>query len=285
MFKFVVYLLMGIVFLTQFACTPKAVKPTKPAVEEAQATTGIFNLKAYVIKEQVNIRQQPTTGSKIVATLQDGDAVQILENQKGWYRISAENGVQGWVRSDLIGPRNLSKTVMAAAFNDSVMPNFSAQLFIDKNQPYKVIYLKFDNIDPSRMDLYVKRIANAYQQKVYAGTVSIHVIKDNSDEFIKSYTFKGAPIAEVSLPVLSFGVLQKFKLQGKAVTLQVLVEGQKSKSQLLSLAKQVSKKYGYPIEKAEVILRAWPSKKCLLYYVEDGYGEDYYFNRCQPPAS
>ncbi len=285
MLKFVVYQLLVIVLLTHFGCAPKAVKPTKPAATKSPAISGIFNLKAYVIKEQVNIRQQPSTGSKVIATLRDGDAVQIMENQKGWYRINTENGTQGWVRSDLIGPRNLSKTAMAAAFNDSIMPNFSAQLFIDKNKPYKVIYLKFDKLNPSQIDLYVKRIVNAYQQKVYPGPVTVHVIKDNSDEFIKSYTFKGAAIAEIALPILPYGVLQKFELQDKAVKLYILVGEQKTKNKLLSLAKQASKKYSYPIEKAEIILRAWPSKKCLLYYVEDGYGEDYYFDRCQPPAS
>ena len=174
---------------------------------------------------------------------------------------------------------------MAAAFNDSIMPNFSAQLFIDKNQPYKVIYLKFDKISSGKMDTYVKRIVRAYQQKVYGGDVTGHVIKDNSDSFLKNYTFRGNGLKTIPLPILNVGVLQKFELNGKAVKLHILVDKFKNKQQLLKMARAASARYDYPFEKAEIIVRSWPSRKCLLYYVEDAYGEDYYFDRCQPPAS
>ncbi len=275
---------LGILFLLYFsACTPRVTQKA-PSAEPALPQTA-QTLRAYVIKETVNVRQASTTGSAIVATLEDGSPVQILENKNGWYHIVMENGKSGWVRSDLVGPRNLSKTIMAAAFNDSIMPNFSAQLFIDKNKPYKVIYLQFEKHPGTKMDLYVKRIVNAYQEKVYRGAVTVHVLRPNSDQFLKSYTFKSRGIAEIPLPVLPAGILQKVELHNNNIKLHIVMNTPATHQTLLKVARKASGRYSYPFEKAEIIIRARPSKQCLLYYVEDAYGEDYYFDRCQPPAS
>ncbi len=269
----------GILFIT-LSCAPKVVKKEAPA----KGPVGAAYHVAYAIKEKVNVRQEPNARAGVVAQLEDGDRVLVLKNRKGWYQIQLDSGKKGWVRSDLVGPRNLSRTRMAAAFNDSVMMAFPAELFIDKNKPYKVIYLKFKKQNPVKMDLLVKRIARAYQQKVYPGAITVHVIKDNSDKFIKTYTFKAQGIAHVPLPVLPMGILEKVSLQGKSLKLQIIVPPNATKKALLRLARKVSARYEYPFEKVEIVLKEMTTHKCRLYFMEDGYGEDFAFDRCRPKA-
>ncbi len=278
------FLIIHSLFLL-LSCNPKLSKKTAPSLPKNDLLKEKFKLTAFVIKDHINIRKTPSTNAQVVFTLQDGETVQITENKNGWYHIITAEGQEGWVRSDLIGPRNLSKTAMARALNDSIIPNFSAQLYIDKNHPYQVIYLKFNNIEPASMDSYVKKIVRLYQQKVYPGPVTVHIIKNNSDGFIKDYHFKGIGLAKIELPVLPVGILKTFKINKNSVKLQIVIPKKISKKELLSLARSASQKYGYPITKAEIIVRSALSQKCLLYYLEDAYGEDYYFDRCTPPAS
>ncbi|MHB2155282.1 SH3 domain-containing protein [Calditrichota bacterium GD2] len=267
------------------ACMPSAVKKVEEPAEHRDISRPAIGIKAYVVKESVSLRQGPAFTASIKTTLQDGEALRILENRNGWYHVITESGLKGWVRSNLVGPRNLSKTLMATAFNDSIMPRFSAQLFIDKNKPYRVIYLQFADGKTSKPYSIIKRIARAYQKKVYHGTVTVHLIKPNSRKPVKTYTFKGLEIGDIPLPVLPVGILHGLKLNETAVKLYIFAPDNISRNKLLNMARKASATYEYPFEKTEIIVRSLGNKKCRLYYIEDAYGEDYAFGRCGPPSS
>lgn len=49
-----------------------------------------------------NIRQAPNTGSSIVATAQKGDKLTRLEINGSWIKVRTEDGVTGWIHSNLV---------------------------------------------------------------------------------------------------------------------------------------------------------------------------------------
>ena len=53
---------------------------------------------------ELNIRNEPNTSAKILMTLKNGDAVEVLEQQDRWLRIRTADGIMGWgARSGKIG--------------------------------------------------------------------------------------------------------------------------------------------------------------------------------------
>ena len=59
----------------------------------------------WVYKPTVNIRDKASGSGEKLAQLVDGDSVIVLENENGWYQIKTIDGTSGWIRSDLLGPK------------------------------------------------------------------------------------------------------------------------------------------------------------------------------------
>lgn len=57
----------------------------------------------HIVKVKVaNLRNQPTTRSRIIGTLVYGDALRTLERKSGWVRVQREGGLRGWVARRLL---------------------------------------------------------------------------------------------------------------------------------------------------------------------------------------
>jgi hypothetical protein len=123
------------ILIVFFACTKEVIKKESEATGAESAST------AYVINETVNLRSNNNTNSTIIKKLKDGQQVSIIHNLDGWYEIYDDEHNQGWLRSDMVGPKELSRTVLATTFVDSVLPGFKSKMYFDKTDLYKTIYL------------------------------------------------------------------------------------------------------------------------------------------------
>jgi len=284
-------------FIFIFACTPKALKKSK--VAKSPSKTNLV-LDGYVLKENVRLRSEASTKAQVVTTLEDGDALQLLTNQHGWYGVITDNGKRGWIRSNLVGPRSLSRTRLAACFVDSVLPAFKAQLFFDKQDLYKTLYLTlpaFYYVSKKKSRNLAKEIGLAYQRKVYPGKVEIRVLKPNSKQLYFKLKLAGRGLVRVPVPFLKCGRLVKFEKRGKQVKIYIIVSDSLNRTILLKTARSISAQYDYPFTKAEIYMISdnpaglqfikhfdkipQDQSVCRLYYIEDKNGEDYRFDFCR----
>ncbi len=288
------FLSASVLIFLFLSCNPSTVKKESVSVP----VTGIFP-PLYVIKEQVNMRSRPSAQSSKIGVLQDGDELQVLKNQNGWYKIITDDGKKGWLRSDLAGPRSLSLTRMASAFTDSLLPAFNAKMFFDKTDLYKTIYLTlkpgfYSSEKKARKE--AQRIGRAYQQKVYRGALEIRVMHPNSEELFLRINLPAIGLTKIPVPVLRYGVLISLQERNRAVSIFTAVPDSISNKQLLRAARKISARYDYPFTKAEIYMvsdspaglqylqnfKKGPADKklCRLYYLEDADGEDYRFRFC-----
>ncbi len=288
------FLSASVLLILFLSCNPRVVKK-----ESLPAQTAGHFPALYVIKEQVNMRSAPAAQSSKVAVLEDGAELQVEKNKNGWYKIITDDGKNGWLRSDLAGPRNLSLTRMASAFTDSILPAFKAEMFFDKTDLYKTIYLTLrDDFYSSqkRVRREAQKIGRAYQQKVYHGALEIRVLHPQNKELFLRLKMPAAGLAKIPLPILKYGVLISLHEKNKAVSLFIAVPDSISDKQLLRAARKISARYDYPFTKTEIYMvsatpaglkylahfKNKPADKtlCRLYYLEDADGEDYRFRFC-----
>ncbi len=50
----------------------------------------------------VNVREEPTTNSKIIATVNPNDTFEFSEVRDNWYKIVVQEGIEGWVSGNYI---------------------------------------------------------------------------------------------------------------------------------------------------------------------------------------
>lgn len=279
------------------ACSPYAAREKTPEDKSSPAESV---RTGYVLKENVNLRAGGNTRSEIVNTLSDGDEVRIHRNVRGWYEITADNHAHGWIRSDLIGPRSLSHTRMAAAFTDSTLPAFKSELYFDKTELYRTIYLILpENYygSESGANAQARKIGDAYQEMVYQGDIEIRVMKPTTQELFSKIHLPAIGDAEIPVPILDHGWLVSLKTPKKyQVVLNIAVPETVRDTDLLQMARNISGIYGYPYTKAEIFMvndnvnglrqlhmtnqsLSDPSD-CRLYYLEDKDGELYKYGYC-----
>ena len=294
MFRFIVLI---IITLLLFSCSPKAVKKESGSLEKPDYSS---LYKAYVLKEQVNVRASHSTRAGIVKRLNDGEEVQIIRNVNGWYEIKLDQKSNGWVRSDLVGPRLLSRTCLAAAFVDSVLPAFDTQIYFDKKGLYRIVYMVLAESfykSKNAAERQAKKIGKVYQEKVYAGNVEIRVIFPESKSLFTKVELKGIGNPDVPVPILESGRLVLLKTgKRNEVALNIAVPQSVNNQQLLKMARNISSAYDYTFTKIEIYIAAdtaeglaylkdtnqkpLNTRVCRLYYLEDKHGEDYRFNYC-----
>ena len=103
------------------------------------------NSYLWAFKPSTNIRESNSARSSKFAVLTDGDSIMVMSNDNGWYKVKTESGKTGWIRTDLLGPKNLSAFRYAVAFVDSLKENKDIELYFDKKLHHKRIYLFFQN--------------------------------------------------------------------------------------------------------------------------------------------
>ena len=69
--------------------------PPPPAVEEGELSVKVSH---------ANVRQEPSTKSRVVATLTQGTIIEKLEESGNWIKIKLANGTIGWIYKTLVGP-------------------------------------------------------------------------------------------------------------------------------------------------------------------------------------
>ena len=251
-------------------------------VKEESAALVSMLPKAFIIKEEVNLRAGHHLKSDIIGKMKDGDALYILKNKAGWYNIKTDEGKTGWVRSDMAGPKELCRTCLAGTFADSIMPAFRGDIFFDKKETYKVIYLTFEDEfydSEQKARNQAKKTGAAYQKKVYPGAVEIRVLKPESNDLFTKVGLPAIGLADLPVPVLSTGYILSLNEQNNQVALSIAVPAEIAGNDMLNLARSVSAVYDYPINKVEIHLRAETDyNKCLLYYLEDKDGEFYEYD-------
>lgn len=77
-------------------------KPTEEPTTKPTEKPIKFPTKGHIKVDSAYIREKPTTGSKAVGTLLNGTRVEILEQTGEWYKISYQDRIFGYIRSDLI---------------------------------------------------------------------------------------------------------------------------------------------------------------------------------------
>lgn len=286
----------GITLLLIFlvSCGPKVVKKEPvPAKEEEPSLP-----QAWVIKEAVNVREEGTTNAPVVTTLNDGDKVYLIKNKGGWYKIRYAGNELGWVRSDLVGPRYLSRTILARTFVDSILPALNAEMYFDKDEPFRIIYLiipESDYSSKSRAAQKAREIGRVYQEKVYPGDLEIRIMNpDAQKELFMKIQLEAVSLPDTPVPIIEYGRLHTLDTPDFGeVRLWVLVPDSLSNEKGLEMARSISSIYAYPYTKAEIFLveNSPEGRNYLqdpdvekisepvikLYYLEDKDGEYYQF--------
>jgi SH3-like domain-containing protein len=283
------------IILLLLSCSKTIVQKDVPKTEEIKP----IYPTAYIIKESVNIRTKPTAKAPIKTQLKDGDKIELIKNQKGWYHITNAENIDGWVRSDMVGPKNLSRTILASAFIDSTLPNFNVKMFFDKKDLYKIVYLIFPDQDyknPKNLKMKAKKIAKQYQKEVYPGAVELRIMRTDEKTLFKKIKLKPRSIADIPHPIIRHGRLIELSVNSKdELIIKIVVPDSIGNQKLLKMAKNISKIYDYRIKKIEIFMgldsqegieylkRPKDHKKstlCKLYYLEDAAGEYHSFKQC-----
>lgn len=188
-----------LILIVLFACTKKSIKNDGGSPESKSAST------AYVIKETVNLRGDNNTNSQIIKKLNDGQPVSIIRNVNGWYETYDNERNKGWLRSDMVGPKELSRTLLATAFIDSVLPGFKSEMYFDKTYLYKIIYLilpKSYYVSSGKAETYAMQIGKAYQKAVYPGSLEIRVMKENREDLFIRLQLNAIGDANMPVPII-----------------------------------------------------------------------------------
>lgn len=236
----------------------------------------------------VNVRQAGRENAEKLTLLADGDSVAVIGNQNGWYQIRTGNRTEGWVRSDLLGPKNFSTFNKAVAFVDSLREKNGTEVYFDKNLYHKRIYIKFPAAyyqSRSRIDQEAQILLRTFQHQVYRGNVTARVLKTGSEDEYLTLESKGEVNADPLLPVVPFGTIraaQRGYADGIALTYEAPLEI--DDQNLLKTARALSASYPLTYKKIRISFISQDGNGreiCRLYFIEDSSGEEYRFNECE----
>lgn len=271
------YLVISSLIVFIFSCTPKVVKEPPPTVEQP-------DLKyLWAFNKTVNVRAENSANANKVATLTDGDSVKIIRNNKGWYEVLFNNGTKGWIRSDLLGTKNMSAFRKAITFSNNLKETENITLYFDKEIQHKRIFLEYPEDEySSRKNIENKtnEIGKNYQEKVYPGQVTIKVIEPGEQSEFLTIDLSGSPNADVNLPVFNFGILEEIDIKNlNELKLVISVNENIPNADMLKEARRIAGSFPLTFKKVNVTFKN-KSQECILSFVEDATGENYKFNQC-----
>ena len=242
----------------------------------------------WAFSPSVNVRGARQESADKLIQLTDGDSVAVVTNQDGWYQIRTDNQTEGWVRSDLLGPKNFSAFKRAVDFVDSLRDKNGTELYLDKNLYHKRIYIQFPSAyyqSRTGVEEETKTLLRVYQKKVYRGDVTARVLKPGSEDEFLTLESKGEANADPLLPVILFGVIKTaHRAYPNGINLTYSAPADISDQQLLKTARALSASYPLTYKKVEIVFvteNGDDEEVCRLWFVEDSYGEEYKFNDCR----
>jgi hypothetical protein len=263
-----------------FYCAPKKVVKEMPLPAEIPVKDVTY-LWSY--KPAVNVREQASAESNKIKQLADGDSVVVLKNINGWYQIILSSGEMGYIRSDLLAPKECAIFPKAIHFIDSLKENRNIEVFFDKQDQHKQIYISYPNsfyTSEGTITQATEQLVDRYQESVYAGSVTAYVLEQDSKEMYRKYDFSGIANADVLLPVLPFGRLENIKriLPDKIILVIDIPDGIGDR-ELLSASRKMSA--SYPTTYTHVEFRFFNrDHPCRFWFLEDASGEQYQYNHC-----
>lgn len=276
--RFIIKTLNIILLIFIYSC---AVKKHTPEYTETSPPAIRYDY-LWAIKDKVNIRANSSADSPEIGSLNNGDSVIVIANKNGWYQIRTESNKNGWIRSDLLGPQNLSIYPKAVDFADSIKTSDNVDLFFDKRLQHRRIYLTFPTGLYTNRDYLItesKKIGADYQKKVYSGDISVVLLQPGSEEIFNSFDLNGLVNSEAILPVIPFGKIIDAQLAGKKAKLTYIVEEQIPGDKFITTARKMAGTY--PISYSEIVLAFLDeNKNCRFWYKEDGNGEIFKFDSC-----
>jgi hypothetical protein len=237
----------------------------------------------WAYKKTANVRANNSASSNKVASIIDGDSVKVLKNKNGWYEVILDNGTNGWIRSDLLGTKNMSVFSKAITFSNNLKENENINLYFDKKIQHKRIFLEYPAnkySSKSIIEKETKKLGKKYQEKVYPGKVTIQVIEPEKQTEYLTISLPGSPIADINLPVFNFGILDEINIVNhNELILAITVKENIENARMLKEARKISG--NFPLTFKSVNVNFIDVKKnCLLSYIEDASGENYKFNHC-----
>jgi hypothetical protein len=237
----------------------------------------------WAYKSAVNVRATASASSVIIGQLADGDSVVVLKNEKGWYQITVSSGKTGYIRSDLLSPKGHSIFPRAVHFIDSLKAKHAIEVFFDKQQQHKQIYISYPKEfykSETAIARATRHLVNGYQKSVYAGSITALVLKPDSEEIYQKYEIIGLINADLLLPVLPFGLLDSvtIELPDKIILVMKIPDGIEDR-EFIPVSRKMSA--GYPPTYTHVEFRFLAGNgSCRFWFLEDGSGEQYCYNRC-----
>jgi hypothetical protein len=241
----------------------------------------------WVFKPTVNIRDESSESGEKLAQLNDGDSVIVLTNKNGWYQIKTLDGKSGWVRSDLLGPKELSAFPSAVRFIKILKEKDQTDIYFDKKLYHKRIYISFpSDMYSSRRNIENKtrNLLKQYQQEVYSGHVTARVLKPNSDEEYLTIEVEGDVNADPLLPVVPFGRIERVDRNNPSeIKLSYSTPEDISDENLILTARKLSSVFPISYRRIEITFKNAPysmEEPCRLWYIEDKNGEDYKIGQC-----
>jgi hypothetical protein len=269
-----------------FACVSKK-KLEIPETFDPDKDLAAKNNYLWVFKPSVNIRENDTPNSRMVDQIVDGDSALVLTNKKGWYHIRTEDNKTGWVRSDLLGPKNLSAFRQAVSFAQDLKEKDKTELFFDKELYHKRIYITYASsayISSKEIEIKTKELVKEYQEKVYRGEITVRVLKPGTEEEYLTQVYKGDKNADPVLPIIPFGFIQSVDRNDPlTITLSYSIPAEISNQVLLETARHISSTFPLSYQRVEIRFTDLDSPKdkiCRLWFREDQSGEEYAFNQC-----
>jgi len=272
------YLFIATIVILIFSCTPKVTKEPPP-VKVAQPTAKYL----WVYKNTVNVRESNAANSALLTSLTDGDSVKVLQNDNGWYEITLNDGVNGWIRSDLLGTKNMSAFSKAIDFSNNLKENEKINLYFDKKIQHKRIFLEFPENEYSskeNIEKIAREIGNRYQQTVYPGKVTIQVIElQNQSEYL-TIELAGERNADLDLPVIKYGILEKVSIEENSkLKISILIKETVKQEDLVTEARKIAGSFPLTFECVNINFVDLKNN-CVLSFKEDASGENYNFNQC-----
>ena len=239
----------------------------------------------WAFRQTVNIRKTNSTSSIKIGEIADGDSVFVTLNKNGWYKVISSDQKRGWIRSDLLGPRNLSTFIKAVPFIENLKGKDNIEIYFDKTLQHKCIYISYPKSfykSKSKIEKKTRQLIRNYQNQVYRGDVTAHVIKPGSKDMYLILNIKGSLNPDPKLPILPFGHIEKVEnTKPEKISLTILIPAEVNNNRLLETARKLTS--AFPISYSQVQFTFYNNNSnkdiCRLWYREDQNGEKYQFNK------
>lgn len=182
---------------TEEMTAPPTEAPTTPPTEAptqapTQAPT-VAKDNIAIVKEQLNLRNSPSTGSRAVTELDAGDEVEVLRVDSvggvAWAFVSVESlGVTGWIVTDMLDMSNVKVTTNSTATPGST-GTATTPTTVAPTQPTATTTPPVNNITGTGTGTGTTTPANAKYGVVTASQLNIRSTASQTADRVGSYNY------------------------------------------------------------------------------------------------